>query len=247
MDFRTTAAEMTLRRTQDPRGAALAQLNDSGCLEIPGGRSTHCLVEIPFLVFSLGWLIAIFAIMVLRSVGIISPLWSLGLSSILLVIGLFSRMIKSLILRAFLHLRADSLLRAVPGLPRVTVGLEHGATYKKVKLLPEDQGVCLLDASNARILIEGCSYRYAIFARDVNSIQPVSGYAMSGARLQCQIAGSSFDVVLTSHGQGPIASLVQTFSPSTGASSLAARLTKTLSGIDAPSYIKTPPLISEAR
>ncbi len=247
MDFRTHAAETTFRQTQDANGAALAQLNHSGCLKISGGRAIHCAVEIPFLIFCFGWLIGIFVIAVLRVFGTIPPLWSLGITSVLLVVGLTSRKIKSLILNAILRLRQGNLFRELPGLPSANVGLEEGATHKRIKMIPEDEGVCLLDAAQRRILIEGCSYRYVIFARDVVSIVPVSDYALSGARLCCQMAGQSFDVVLTAHGHGPIASLIQTFSPSTGAASLTARLTQTLFGIDSPSYTKPPPLPSEVR
>ena len=245
MDFRTHAAELTFRRTQDASGAALAQLNESGCLKIARGRALHCLVEIPFLVYSLSWLLALIVITLLRAVGTISSRWGLGLTLLCLVVGLSSRKIKSLILNSFLRLRGDNVLRALPGLPSVNVGFEEGATHKKIKMIPEDEGICLLDAAQRRILIEGCSYRYVIFARDVISIAPVSGYALSGARITCEMAGQIFDIVLTARGHGALASLIQTFSPSTGATSLAERLTETLFGIESPSYAKPPPLPSE--
>jgi hypothetical protein len=159
MDFRTNAAELTFRRTQDSSGAALAQLNESGCLQISGGRRIHCLFEIPFVILTMSSLLASLAVIALSTVNVLSTLWAMGLSALLLIVGLVSRKIKSLMLYSFLRLRAGSLLRLLKELPAVDVGLEHAATYKQMKMVVEDEGVCLLDESQKRILMEGCSYR----------------------------------------------------------------------------------------
>jgi hypothetical protein len=245
MDFRANAAEKTFRLTQDASGSALAALNESGCVEISGGRKIHALVEIPFVLVTLLPIVGSVAAFVLDSLNILPR------SSILLVllgclaIGLFGRMVKSAILKTYLRLRTASLLRVLNDLPMVNVGVENGATHERIKLLIEDEGVCLLDAPGQRILIEGCSYRYVIYARDIYSIEPVSGYAMSGARMKCRMAGEDFDLALMVRGHGPFASLIQTFSPATGAASLATRLTQTLFHSDTPAYRQTalpPPL-----
>jgi len=68
--------------------------------------------------------------------------------------------------------------------------------------------------------------------KDVFSIDPVSGYALSGARLVCRMAGQDVDFGFTSSGQGPMASLTQAFAPSALAAGLASRLNRTLFAVD---------------
>jgi hypothetical protein len=124
----------------------------------------------------------------------------------------------------------------LPDLSSIAVGLENAATHKKTKWVVEDEGLCLLDPQRQRLLIEGCSFRYVFYARDVFLVEPVSGYAMSGARVLCHIAGRNFNVVLMARGHGPIASLVQTVSPGTGAANLASMLNGALFGQNTPTY-----------
>jgi hypothetical protein len=102
--------------------------------------------------------------------------------------------------------------------------------------LAEDEGVCLLDAKRQRILIEGCSFRHVIYAKDVYSLEAASGYALSGARLVCRMGGQQIDMVIKSAGHGPLASLMQAFAPSAQAAGLAATLNQTLFGTDTPAY-----------
>jgi hypothetical protein len=244
MDFRTNAAELTFRRTQDSSGATLAQLEESGCVEIPGGRRILCVVELLFFAVSAGCLMAIFVVLALSMINLLSRSWNLGLSAILLAIGMVSRKIKSLLVYLYLRVRKDSLLRVLKDLPAVDAGLEDGATYKQLKMIIDDEGVCILDAARKRILIEGCAYRYVIYARDISSIEPISRFAMSGARVICQVEGSNFDFVLTTTGHGPIASLVASVFPLRLAESLAVQLTQTLFGTGTPSYAKPPPFPS---
>jgi hypothetical protein len=245
MDFRADAVAKTFRLTQDSSGSAMAELNESGCVAISGGRRILYLVEIPFLLVSLLPIAAAVVVFVLSSLNLLSRDRVLLILLAGLAVGLLSRMIKSQLLKLYLRLRFESLLRVFKDLPMVNVGVENGATHKKIKMLIEDEGVCLLDAPRQRILIEGCSHRYVIYARDIYSLEPISGYAMSGARLKCRMAGEDFDLALMVRGHGPIASLVQTFSPATGATSLAVQLTQTLFHSDIPSYHQTalpPPL-----
>jgi hypothetical protein len=125
------------------------------------------------------------------------------------------------------------------------VGLEDGATYKKPKFVTEDQGICLLDPERHRFLLEGCAYRYVVYAQDVVSVEPVSAVALSGARVHCRIAEPSLDLVLTAAGPGPLASLVQSFNPQVGAVGLVVVLNRTLFGAEQPAFAQRtlpPPL-----
>ncbi len=230
MDFRTEAAEATLARVQNSSATALDALADSGCVPVPGGRRVHWLIELPFVAISLICLFAALSALPLTYAGVLPRNWTLPMLVIGLVISLTFRWVKSLIMKMYLVLRAEGFLRLFPGLPAKAVGLEDAATHKKTKLVVEDEGVCLLDAERQRVLLEGCSYRYVVYARDVYAVEPVSGYAMSGARMSCRMAGHDLNMVLMSRGHGPIASLVQTVSPSSGAADLASTLNRTLFG-----------------
>jgi len=140
------------------------------------------------------------------------------------------------LMKSFLSWRADGFVKGFTGLESRPIAIEEGKTIQKIKFLTEDEGVCLLDNQRQRLLIEGCSYRYVIYAKDVFSIDPISGYALSGARLVCRMGGQQIDMVLKSAGQGPLASLVQAFAPSAQAAGLATILNRTLFGSDAPAY-----------
>ena len=160
----------------------------------------------------------------------------------ILAILLVIRMPQARILRAYLASRPDGLLQAFESLPRRPIGLEETRTYKKTKFVIEDAGVCLLDAERRRLLIEGCQYRYVINARDVLLVEPLSGYAFSGARLGWRVAGLDLDMVLTTAGHGPAASLLHAFVPSQGAGSLAGVLNQTLFETETAYYRQAAPL-----
>jgi hypothetical protein len=128
-----------------------------------------------------------------------------------------------------------------PELPKRPIGLENGLTVHKVKWVAEDSGVCLLDELNRRILIEGCEYRYVFRANDLKLVEPISGSALGGARVICRMAGSDMNLVLKAAGQGPIASLVQAFSPLVGAIGLAKEINKTLFGTDSKTFAQSVP------
>jgi hypothetical protein len=150
--------------------------------------------------------------------------------SVLLVL----RRIKSLLLRTRLYSRKDSFLKAFGDLPKKYVVIENGNTYRKIKFITEDEGVCLLDAERQRLIIEGCSYRYLIYAADVHSVEPVSTYGGSGALLDCTMAGQDIKVMLGVAGQGPLASLMDTFNPASAARDLATTLKNTLFATQPP-------------
>jgi predicted oxidoreductase len=114
-----------------------------------------------------------------------------------------------------------------------------------MKWVTEDSGVCLLDEMNRRILIEGCEYRYVFCANEVKRVEPLSGYALSGARLICRVAGKDMNLVLKAAGQGHLPRLVRAFAPRVGATGLATELNKTLFGIQSDTFAQAaspPPL-----
>jgi len=236
MDFRPEAAEATLKKLNHPPGTALAELGESGCIPIPGGRRAHCAVELPTVFISTICMLSALLALPVTWAGVLPSRLTYPILLVGLGIALVLRQIKSLILKAYFSSRSDSLLKSFAHLPAKAVGLEDGKTHKKTKLVPEDEGICLLDSDRRRLLIEGCSYRYVICAKDVSSVAPVSGYGLSGALVNCRMAGREIDVALTSAGQGPLASLTQAFAPGAGAKGLASSLNRTLFGTDAATH-----------
>jgi len=236
MDFRTEAANATLRALTNSPGATLAQLTESGCVPVPGGRRVQCIAEVAAIFVSIGCLLVAILVLPLTLLGWFPPRWAAPVLLAGFALTLVTRKAKSWILRAYLRSRRDSLLKMIPNLPLNPVGLEDGKTHQKTKLVPEDEGVCLLDSDRRRLLIEGCSYRYVVYAKDVRSISPISGYALSGARLDCRMAGHDLDFVVNVAGHGPMASLVQAFSPATAAKGLAVVLNQTLFGTEADTF-----------
>jgi hypothetical protein len=249
-DFRSEAAEATVKRLSTASGAALANLGDSGCVPMPKGRRFQFWMAVVFTGVSFVFILSSLATFPLSSAGMLSRETAMLLLFLLLILSLVTRMPQARILRAYLASRPDSLLRAFGMLPRKALGLEEGRTYKKTKFVIEDTGVCLFDAERRRLLFEGCQYRYVLYAKDILSVEPVAAYALSGARLNCRMSGHYLDFVLTVAGQGPLASLIQAFVPSEGAKGLASELNRTLFGQDTPSYHQTslpPPLPTSVR
>jgi len=213
-DFRSAAAEATVARLNHSPGLSLADVGESGCVPIPGGRRVQCLLELTTLCLSMVCLLSSFLVLPLSWFGIIRLGIALPILLVGLVVSLVFRKIKSLILRMHLASRPDGFLKTFAHLPSVAVAIEDGRTQRKTKLVPEDDCICVLDAEQRRLLIEGCCYRYVVRVKDVSSVEPVSGYALSGARLVCRMSGHLVDLGLTSAGQGPLASLTQAFAPS---------------------------------
>jgi hypothetical protein len=206
-------------------------------------------MEVPTLIISTICLVCAVLALPLTWLGVLPKRLFLPVLGGGLLVSLVHRKIKSLLLQTYLSSRAGNLLTSHPNLPRKSVGLEDARTHKKIKLIIEDEGLCLLDSERRRLLIEGCSYRCIICAKDVRSIGPMSGYALSGARVNCRMAGCDIEFVLTVSGQGPVASLLQAFSPSAAATGLATVLNRTLFGADTPSFIQAalPPSLPGTR
>jgi len=242
MDFRAEAADATVKRLGNVSGAALANLGDSGLVSVPGGGRRFQFWQAVLLnAFIFGCMLCVLATFPLSWMGLVSRSSAMLISLLVLAVMLAFRLPQARILKTYLTSRPDGLLRAFDSLPRRSIGLEETRTYKKTKFVTEDAGVCLLDAEQRRLLIEGCQYRYVIHAKDVALVEPVSGYAFSGARLLCRFGEQNLDFVLTTAGQGPLASLVHAFAPSEGASSLAGVINQTLFATDTTHYRQAAP------
>jgi hypothetical protein len=245
IDFRTAAAEATLNKLRSVGGQSLADLDESGCILVPGGTRLRYLAEVPSFLTIIGCWISFLVAIALAMLKVISEQQALIIILAGFALALVFRKLRSLLMKSFLSCRADGFVKGFRGLESRPVAIEEGKTVQKIKFITEDEGVCLLDAGRQRLLIEGCSYRYLIYAKDVFSIDPISGYALSGARVVCRMGQEQIDMVLKSAGQGPLASLVQAFAPQTQAAGLATVLNRTLFGADAPAYRQTalpPPL-----
>jgi hypothetical protein len=244
MDFRTAAADGTLRKVQEHSASALENLGESGCVHIPGGRGALVWISVLFGLVVTVCVLATLGVSILGFTDLLPRRLVLQLLALSLLVSLFTRSLRSTVVKYYLSTRPDSWLRLLPQLKTNAVGLEEGATYRKTKFVVEDQGLCLLDPERHRFLLEGCAYRYVVYARDVVSVEPVSNFALSGARVRCRIAEQLLDFVLTV-APGPFASLVQTFAPHVNAAGLAMVLNRTLFGAESPSFTQQtlpPPL-----
>jgi hypothetical protein len=234
---------------ENTSGATLASLGDSGFVPVPGGRRIQFWLAVLFTVVPFVFLMGLLATIILSAKGVISLEFAMLLLFVLLLLHLIARMPHAWLLKAYLSSRADGLLRAFESLPRKAVGLEDGRTFKKTKLVIEDAGVCLLDSTRHRLLLECCQFRYVFYAKDILSVEPVSTFSLSGARLNCRVGEHYLDLVFSTVSPGPLASLIQAFAPSEGAKGLATELNRTLFGKESPSYKQgslPPPLPSSA-
>lgn len=89
------------------------------------------------------------------------------------------------------------------------VRVEDPATYHVCKQTPEDWGLCVLDCSNRRLLVEGVSHRYVVHARDVTALVPLVSGASQSVRVDCCVAagvgdggGEAFSFVLHRYANG---------------------------------------------
>lgn len=236
-DFRDDAAQATLSQVRN--AGSVAELGVSGCAIVPGGRTLRYALEVPSLALILACWGVLLGAGVLAAQGVLTTWQALGLIAAALGIALTFRKIRSLILKEILRRRDGNLLEACPDLPSRAIAIEDTETVKQVKLLTEDEGICLLDEMRRRILIEGCSFRHVIYARDVELLQPASGYALSAARLVCRMGGKRLDMVIKSAGQGPFGSLVQAFVPQAQAAGLTSVMNRTLFG-EIPAVARNP-------
>jgi len=238
-DFRDEAAEATLSQVRS--AGSVADVGASACQFVPGGRVLRCLIELPSLALILGCWGALMGAGWLAAQNVLTVGQALALVTACMLIALSFRKIRSVLLKQILRWREGSLLEACSDLPTRAIAIEDSATVQQVKILTEDEGVLLLDEMRQRILIEGCSFRHVIYARDVEAVGAVSGYALSAARLVCEMGGKRIDMVIKSAGQGPLGSFTQAFFPHVQAAGLASVLNRTLFGEAAPNYSRNAP------
>jgi hypothetical protein len=155
-------------------GRSLTALDESGCLLIPGGKVLRYLAEVPFFVAIIVCWIWLAVVIVLASTERIPKEKAMVLLAASLGVALVLRSVRSVLVKTLLRWRADGFLTEFRGLESRPIALEEGLTIKKVKFLTEDEGVCLMDPQRQRLLIEGCSYRYLVYAKDIYSLRPIS-------------------------------------------------------------------------
>src|SRR5262245_54723730 len=134
-DFRSEAADATVKRLASTSGAALANLGDSGCVPVPEGRRVQFWLAVLFTVVPFIFLVGLITTILLSARGVISRESAMLLLFVLLLLHLVARMPHAWLLKAYLSSRADGLLRAFESLPRKAIGLEDGRTFKKTKLV----------------------------------------------------------------------------------------------------------------
>ncbi len=233
-DFRDSAEAGTLKMLEEADDMVA-----SGCVRVLKNRTGRYVLEAIFLTISTLCLLNSFLPLPLGLLGVIpfSWVWPMLLGG--LAVLLVMRVVKSFIIKIYLHKRPQSLLK-YPGLESRPIAIEDGNTYKKVKILTEDEGFCLFAPEQCQLLIEGIMFRYIIFAEDVISIEPVSGYAMGGARIKCIMGGVPVDFVMSVAGQGPVTSLIEAFNPKHNALGLSTRINQALFGLTQDAYRKPP-------
>lgn len=95
-----------------------------------------------------------------------------------------------------LTLRRVALFQGQPGIPMVLMIIEDPATYHIAKNRTEDAGLCLLDKSHQRILIEGFNHRYIILGRDVASLKPIDAGMNPAVELTEKIGEADLKMIL---------------------------------------------------
>jgi hypothetical protein len=246
-DFREQIAAATLQNLERLGSQRLLDLGESGCVPLPGGRRWLAFMDMSHALIALGCLLLLATSFVLFLLELIPQntfhlVTLCGLGVVLII-----RKVKASIMKACLARRADNLMKAASVRTSRPVGIEDAKTLRKKKLVIEDRGICIFDFEQRRLLIEGCAYRYVIYARDVFSVEAIFGYATSGALLKCRMAGQALGMALKTDGMGPVASLIQSFNPEAGANELAQLVNETLFGVKRSVYRQSelpPPLAS---
>jgi hypothetical protein len=237
IDFRAQAEAGTLAMLEQ-----IDDMTDSGCVRVLKNQHGRYVFETVFLAISTICLLNSFLPLPLALFGVIPKAWIFPMLFGGLAVLLIMRKVKSLIIKAYLRKRAQSMVSQFSQLKSRAIAIEDGNTFKKVKILTEDEGFCLFEPDQHQLLIEGIMFRYIIFAKDVNSVEPISGYAMGGARLNCRLGGVDLDFVMNVAGQGPVTSLIETFNPKHNAVGLSTQINQTLFALTQESYKKPPSL-----
>jgi hypothetical protein len=163
---------------------------------------------------------------VLLTVGAVIAAAGLVVFLALLVAGEW--IIKQSLTRRFRR-RQGSFLEVSQKLPSLAVRVENAHTHHIAKTTTEDVGICFLDESNRRLLIEGVSHRYLIQGADVIEFDPIDSETTAAVRLRYRIGNSELPIVLSHFSLGRAAAM--SFSPGSAANSahmITARLARAL-------------------
>lgn len=241
MDFRDGMVENSVELLEKQWDTPLVDVVQSVCVPTGGSTALGYFVEVPCVLLNAVSMLACVVMLPLSHMGVVSG----QLAVIVLVVGfslvLVLRKMQTLFLNPILKARPGSFIQELKGLPAVDVTLENGHTVERIKLVTEDRGVCYLDRDSHRLLLEGCNYRYVIMGKDVDVVEPVSGYGLSGAKLRYHIGDEPVCLVLSPAGHGPIASLIHTFMPFVQSKSFVDKLKQTLFDGEMPKNAPPPP------
>lgn len=239
MDFRDTAAKASSAIIEKHAPTPWYEIGESLCLPV---RSCNYfflyLSELSTIFISTGCIIWVVLCLVYIEEGLISTEFDLISMFVILFLLLFLRKFQAQFIYLLLKLTKGNIISDFHDLPSVFISLEESRTVKKIKICGEDFGICFLDSSRRRIIIDGCAYRYIIQAEDVISIKPVSTYAIGGSILKCKIAGQEMGIALTRANEGPFLTLILTFIPFYAAKSLSSLLIASWFNQVATSYQK---------
>lgn len=235
-DFREAVAAATEQKLERLGLRSLAGLGESGCAAVPGGKRLQYWIDIPHLILAVLCMLSGFTCILLSFLHIMPRQTFFIVMLSALAVTLCVRKVKAWIVRICLANRVGNMIRGAKGHPIRPVGIEEAQTLHKAKMIIEDRGICLFDFEQHRLLIEGCAYRYVVYARDVFSVEARFAYASSGALLECRMAGQVLKMALKSDSFRPVASLIQTFSPATSANALASLLNEALFGVKATAH-----------
>ncbi len=194
-NFMVAAADSTRRMLENAD-----DMTFSGCVKITRDVKKRRYIEYFYLICVLAVILAGLALI---CVGLIERKMFVVIPAVLLCVVALTMwpLLKRLFMRFLLKRRKGSLIGDYGHLPWIYVNVEDGKTYQTFKLVSEDEGVCIFDAENRRILIEGVIYRYMICADDMNMIQPVTNYSVNGTLLNCRIGGKDVELYMTAFGQ----------------------------------------------
>lgn len=84
------------------------------------------------------------------------------------------------------HVRARLGATAADVLP-IQVTVESTATYRTLKLLPEDFGLLFCDEARKCVRVEGLLFRHVIHAADVAAVAPIEGVSSQGLAIDYRI------------------------------------------------------------
>lgn len=216
MDFRDEAVSVSYRLLGRETEVVPTGSQQSICIPVKGGQTFLKTYEIMRLA-------ATCFIVLCMPVGSIVLMYDTIIGTAICITSfvalLLVRKLFAVYLNVFLSRRAGSLCEQFRQ-QIIPVGIENAKTLKKVKVVSEDQAVCVLDKERKRLLIEGCAYRYVIFAKDVVHIKDAVDKGLSSVIICYLLDNVELELALCVTGHGPIDSILQAYAPQVTASSL---------------------------